>query len=450
MILIKKGRVIDPSQNIDEVLDLQVDKGKIAKIGKNIKCNGEKVIYAQGLVISPGFIDMHTHIREPGREDEEDILSASMAGVKGGYTSITAMPNTNPVIDNKSVVDYILKKADVVGLCHIYPVGAISKGIRGEELSEMGEMASSGAVAFSDDGNCLTQAGLARRAMEYAKIFHLPLILHEEEKNLTRDGQINEGYYSTILGLTGMPNLAEEIMIARDISLAELTGAKIHITHLTTKKSVELIREAKKKGLDISCDVTPHHLTLTEECLISYDTNLKVNPPLRASLDIASLKQGLKEGIIEAIATDHAPHAEEEKECEFDRAAFGMIGLETAFPLLLTELVEKKILTLIELIRKLTSGPAQILSLSRGTLRPGNDADITIFDPEARIKVDVNSFASKSKNSPFHGWDLKGKILCTITGGKIVYNQLRKVNEKEYRYQEIATTLTDQRLKTKD
>lgn len=422
-LLIKGGRVIDPAQKIDQVADLLIEDGKIASLGKNIKSSKAKTIEAKGMIAIPGLIDMHAHLREPGREDEETIASGLRAAVAGGFTSVCCMPNTKPPIDNASVVEMVLEKATEANKASLFVVGAITKNRRGEEISEMADLIKAGVVAFSDDGNCVSQSNVMRRALEYSKMFEVPLIAHAEDKSLSALGQMNEGFYSTLLGLKGMPKEAEETIVARDLILTELTGGKVHFTHLSSKGSVELVRQAKKKGLRVTTDVTPHHLVLTEEALSNYDTNLKVNPPLRSKQDREALIEGLRNGTIDAIATDHAPHSLEEKEREFDSASFGMIGLETALALVLTELVDKNKLSLSQAIAKMTTNPAKILNLLKGTLTKGKAADITIFQPSAEFEVKAEEFKSKSINSPFVGWKLKGKVEYVLVGGRLVVKE---------------------------
>lgn len=420
-LLIKGGRIIDPANQRDEVADLLVEEGKIIRLEKEIEAKGAQVIEAKGKIVAPGLIDVHTHLREPGYEYKETIATGTKAAARGGFTTIFCMANTNPVVDNKSVVEFILKRAREEGVVNLFPVGALSKNLEGKELAEIGEMKKAGIIALSDDGNCLENAYLLRRGMEYAKMFNLPVISHCEDKALAEEGVMNEGYNSTLLGLKGIPGQAETIIVFRDISLAELSGCRLHIAHLSSAQSVELVRQAKKKGKKISCEVTPHHFTLTDSALKEYDTNLKVNPPLRTEEDLKAILEGLKDGTIDLIASDHAPHALEEKEVEFDYAPFGMIGLETALGLVITKLVNNKILSISEALAKLTSNPARIFGLDKGSLSIGADADVTIIDKNLEWVVDREKFASKSKNSPFGGWKLKGKAVKTIVGGEVVF-----------------------------
>ncbi|NVM56990.1 MAG: dihydroorotase [Desulfobacterales bacterium] len=384
-----------------------------------------ELIDASGKIVTPGLIDMHVHLREPGHEYKETIETGCLAAAYGGFTAICCMPNTVPVNDNQSVTDYILKKAKTAGTVRVYAVGAISRGLRGESLAEYGEMNAAGVVALSDDGNPVMNAHLMRRALEYAKGFGLLIISHCEDRNLTANGVMNEGVTATRLGLAGTPNATETVMVARDIALCELTGAPLHIAHVSAEGSVRLIREAKARGLPVTAETAPHYFSLTEEAIINYDTNAKVNPPLRTARDGDAVRQGLADGTIDVIATDHAPHSSVEKELEFDAAANGMIGLETSLPLSL-KLVEMNLLSPRELVAKMSINPARILNLDYIGLKPGNPADLTIIDPEKKFTVDANTFRSKSRNTPFNGWELKGKAVLTMVGGKIVFDEAQQ------------------------
>jgi len=425
-LLICGGRIIDFASGLDRVGDIYIKGKRIVRIeikkGKRKIKYGtdERVIDARDKIVCPGLVDMHTHLREPGREDEETIYTGSDAAVAGGFTSICCMPNTEPPIENQESVNFIYEKAKSA-LCKIYPIACITKGQKGEELTEMADLKNAGAVAVSDDGKPVSNSRIMRHALEYSKMIDLPLVSHCEDLNLSSEGAMHEGFVSTVLGIKGIPSSAEEIMVARDIMLAEFTGGKLHIAHVSTSEAVDFIREAKKKKMKLSCEVTPHHFTLTDEAIKTFDTNFKVNPPLRTKKDVEMVKKGLKDGTVDVIATDHAPHSIEEKEVEFDAAPFGMIGLETALSLVITELIERKVLTWKDAIAKMSYNPAKILKLDAGELKVGGPADITIIDPELEWAVDLNQFRSKSKNSPFGGWKLKGRAWMTIVGGKIVY-----------------------------
>lgn len=421
-LLIRNGRLIDPVAKRDGVYDILCSNGKIQKIGRGLKESFEDLIDAKGFVVSPGFIDLHTHLREPGYEYKESIRTGTKAAAAGGFTTILCMANTFPVNDNAVITEIIVKKGREEGIVNLLSVGAISRGLEGRTLADIGQMKEAGIVGISDDGRCVMDSALMRKAMQYARGFGLLVISHAEDENLSGSGSINEGIVATELGLSGSPNAAEEIIVARDIALAELTRARLHIAHLSTRISLELVRAAKKRGVAVTCEVTPHHLTLTDEAVRGYNTNASVRPPLRSVEDLKALKKGLKEGVIDVIATDHAPHASFEKEVEFDKAAHGISGLETALPVCL-KLVEERVIRLPDLIRLMSSNPAAILGLKgKGTLREGADADITIFDPNEKVKIDAARFRSKGRNTPFHGWNLKGRVKATVVGGETVYN----------------------------
>jgi dihydroorotase len=417
-LLIKNGRVIDPAQGIDEVMDVACAKGKIEKVAKGIKPQGKPhIIDASDKIVCPGFIDSHCHLREPGREDEETIESGAAAAVAGGYTTIMAMPNTTPCLDTGPLVAFVFNKGKETPIS-VFPIGAITKNREGKELTEMADLAENGAAAFSDDGNCVADNRVLRRGLEYAKMLDRPLIDHPEELTLARNGVMNEGKISTLLGLPGIPREAEEIAVFRDITLASLTKSRIHLAHLTSAGSITLLRQAKKKGVPVTAEVTLHHLILTEESVKGYHTNTKVSPPLRTGDDVKSLRNAIKDGIIEVIVTDHAPHSREEKETDFENAAFGIIGFETALPLLLRLTAD---IPLSVLIACLTSNPARIFRFTdRGSFKKGLRADITIFDPKEEWTLTEAVIKSRSKNTPFLGEKMKGRVCRTICSGKIV------------------------------
>jgi dihydroorotase len=421
-ILIKGGRVIDPATKHDGVTDLLLVDGRVQDLGKNLGVpDGAEQLDAKGLVVSPGFVDLHVHLREPGREDAETIASGARAAVAGGFTSVCAMPNTDPVCDNQAAVGFVLKQAREAKTARVYPIGAVSLGQKGEQMTEFGEMVAAGAVAVSDDGKPVATAHLMRTALEYARTFGIPVIDHCEDRSLAEGAAMHEGQVSTRLGLKGMPRSAEDLIVARDILLAELTGGHVHLAHMSTAGSARLIREAKSRGVNVTAEVTPHHLTLTDVCCEGYNTNAKMNPPLREEADVEAMRQALKDGTIDCIATDHAPHPYDAKEQEFDYAPFGVVGLETALGIAMVELVERGTLTLPELVRCLTTAPADIAHLPAGTLARGAAADVTVFDPAATWTVDPAFFFSKSRNTPFAGKALKGQVRYTIVGGRVVH-----------------------------
>ena len=417
-LLIKNGRVLDPAAGVDAVQDLLVTDGRIARSGKDLPAPiGGETVDATGKVVCPGFIDIHTHLREPGHEYKETVASGTRAAAAGGFTAVCCMANTVPVNDNHAVTDYILAKARVEGVVRVYPIGAVTKNLDGTQLAELAEQAEAGCVAFSDDGKCVMNALLYRRAMEYALPFGTPIISHAEDGDLARDGVMNEGLVSTELGLGGQPAAAEEVMIARDIVLAELTGAHVHIAHVSTAGAVRMVREAKARGVHVTCEVTPHHLLLTDEAVRSFDPNTKMAPPLRSKRDVEALQEALADGTIDGIATDHAPHALSEKEDEFAEAQNGIVGLETAVCVLLDRLVRPGRIDLATLVARLSPGPARLLNLPGGSLGPGAPADITILDLERPWTVDPMRFRSRSRNTPFAGWTGTGAPWMTIVGG---------------------------------
>jgi len=425
-LVIKSGRVIDPANSLDEPKDLLIHKGRIKAIESPGSISfeaGEKpsVIDAKGCVVCPGLIDMHVHFREPGFEYKETITSGCQSAAAGGFTSVAVMPNTNPVNDTRAVTEHILSLARAEGIINVYPIAAITQKLEGERLSEMADLKDAGAIAFSDDGRPVISNELMRRAFEYSKMFKLPLIQHSEMLDLTEGGCMNEGMVSTELGLKGMPTEAEDIMVYRDIALLEKTGGRLHVAHISSKNSVDLVRQAKSRGLSVTCEVAPHHFTLTDEAVRGYDTNTKMSPPLRAIDDVEAIKEGLRDGTIDIIATDHAPHDIADKQVEYQNACFGIVGLETALPLSL-KLVDEKILSMGDVIKKLTSTPADIFNLKAGSLSLGNEADILIFNPNLEYSIDISKFHSKSKNSPFDGWKVKGKVIHTLVKGKTAYS----------------------------
>jgi dihydroorotase len=421
-ILIKGGRVLDPVQHIDDTLDVLIEDGKITNIGKSIDAAGAETIDARGKLVTPGLIDIHVHLRDPGYEYKEDIVTGSRAAAAGGFTSVACMPNTNPVNDNKAVTLYILRKAAEEGCVNVFPIGSITKGLKGESLAEMGELKDAGCLGVSDDGKPVVNGELMRRALEYARPFGLTVISHAEDHSLVGEGVMNEGFVATELGLKGIPWVAEDAAVARDVMLAEFAGARLHVAHVSTRGAVEIVRAAKQRGVRVTCEATPHHFTLTDEAVRGYNTNAKMNPPLRGADDVAAVRAGLADGTIDAIATDHAPHHLDEKNVEFNIALNGIVGLETALPLSL-RLVEDGVLLLKDAIARLTIGPARALGIPRGTLEVGAAGDVTIIDPELKWTVAAEKLLSKSKNTPFDGWKLKGAATHTIVGGKIVYQR---------------------------
>jgi dihydroorotase len=422
-LLIKGGRVIDPSQKLDDTLDVLVENGIVKEIGKGLAAPaGAEIIDASGNYVVPGLIDMHVHLRDPGLEYKEDIVSGTRAAAAGGFTSVCCMPNTKPTIDNKAIASYIINKAKAEGFANVFPVGSITYGLSGDRMSEMGELKEAGCVAVSDDGKPVNNPELMRRALEYARGMGILVITHAEELSLVGEGVMNEGFTSTEIGLKGIPRIAEDIATARDVMLAEYTRSPIHIAHVSTEGSVRIIREAKARGVQVTCETAPHYFTLTDDAVRGYNTNAKMNPPLREAADVAAIKAGLKDGTIDAIATDHAPHHIDEKDVEFDVAMNGIIGLETSLPLSL-KLVEEGVLNLNQLIEKMSCNPSNILGLNRGALKAGSVADITLIDPAAEWTVDADKLASKSKNSPFLGWKVKGAAACTVLSGRVVHKR---------------------------
>ena len=421
-LLLRGGRVIDPSQGLDATRDVLLMEGVVAEVGTALGTpDGVEIVEARGLVVAPGLIDIHVHLREPGREDVETVASGARAAAAGGFTAVCAMPNTDPVTDNQAAVAFIVKQAAAAGAARVYPIGAISLGQKGLQLAEFGELVAAGAVAVSDDGHPVVSSHLMRMALSYARAFGIPVADHCEDPTLKGHGVMHEGVVSARLGLHGIPAAAEEIMVARDLLVAELTGGHIHLCHMSTRGSVDLIRHAKARGVRVTAEVTPHHFTLTHEACEGYNTNAKMNPPLREAADVEALRGALKDGTIDVIATDHAPHHYDAKEREFDDAPFGILGLETALGLALTELVGTGVLSLPELIERMSTKPARVFDLPGGTLRRGTAADVVMLDPAARWTVDAERFFSQSRNTPFGGRELTGRVVRTVVGGQTVF-----------------------------
>jgi dihydroorotase len=422
-ILIRGGRLVDPAAGRDEVADLLIESGKIRKVGRISEVGVDREIDARGLIVSPGWIDMHVHLREPGA-GEETIRSGAEAAVAGGVTSVACMPNTEPPLDSEASAEYVLLQAARAGMANVYPIAAVTKGRKGEELTEMGRLSRAGAVAFSDDGAPVSSAELMRRALEYSAMFDKPIINHCQDLDLSRNGVMHEGEVSVRLGLAGIPSESEEIMVSRDIALAAMTGGRLHLAHLSTSGSLEAVRRAKARGLPITCEVAPHHLVLGDEAVARYDADAKMYPPLRTESDRQALIEGIMDGSIDAIATDHAPHFKERKDLGFEEAPFGIVGLETLLPLVVTLFIHERKMSWRDLVSRVTAAPARILGLSgsKGTLAAGSDADIALIDPDREWTIDKNKFRSRSRNTPFHGWKVKGKAVCTLVGGEVKYD----------------------------
>ncbi len=419
-LLIQGGHVIDPGR-VNGVADVLIENGTISAVGPALTAPaGATVIQAKGQLVLPGFVDLHVHFREPGFEYKETIQSGTAAAVAGGFTTVCAMPNTNPVNDNQAVTEFMLERAKAAGNAHLYPIGAITKKSEGKELAEIGDLRRAGCVAISDDGKPVMNSLVMRRAMEYARAFDVPVVDHCEDLHLSEGGCMNEGLVSTELGLPGIPSAAEDVMVARNVSLAELTGARLHLAHISTAGSVRMVREAKARGLKVTAEACPHHFTLTEELTRGYNTHAKMNPPLRTMQDVQAIKEGLRDGTIDVIATDHAPHATQEKQQEFTEAPFGIVGLETALSLTLA-LVDEGVLTLESAVDKLATAPAKAFSLNAGTLAVGAPADVAIVDPNREWQVDPSRFRSKSRNTPFAGWKVKGRVTTTLVSGRVVF-----------------------------
>ncbi|MBD3380209.1 MAG: amidohydrolase family protein [Candidatus Omnitrophica bacterium] len=417
-IIIRNGRLVDPKNGVDEKIDIFIDKGKVQKTGKNLKDKAGTEIDAEGKIVAPGLVDMHTHLREPGREDKETIETGARAAIAGGFTTVCAMPNTEPPCDTRALAEYIIEKAERTKLATVLPIGAITKGRKSEQLTEMAELREAGCAAFSDDGDSVKSAALMRRALEYASMLGALVISHCEDRDLAGDGVMNEGYWSTLLGMKPIPREAESLIVERDVCLAERADARLHIAHISTAESVEIVRRAKKQGLKISAEVTPHHFSLTDAELKSYDTAFKVNPPLRTEKDILALKKGLKDGTIDVIATDHAPHLENEKEMEFDHAPFGMTALETALSLSVENLLTEGLLDWPGLIRLLSVNPCRLLGYGRGSLEEGAVADVVVIDPSAKWVYEKEKVFSKATNSPFLGKKMTARVTDVIVSGR--------------------------------
>ncbi len=426
-LLIESGRVVDPSRNVDGLLDVLVEDGVIRALAPNLGASSRsdyaRVIDAKGLVVVPGLVDMHVHFREPGNEEEETVASGSAAAVAGGFTSVAAMPNTDPAVDNQAAAEFQVNQGRRAAKARVYPIGAITKGRKGEELSEMGGMVRGGAVGFSDDGSPVRNAEVMRRGLLYAKMFDRVVIDHAEDPDLAGRGVMHAGLVSMILGLPGKSSASEEVMVARDITLAEITGARLHVAHVSTRGSVDLVRRAKARGVKVTCEAAPHHFSLTDESVRTFDSNFKMNPPLRTADDVQAVIEGLKDGTVDAIASDHAPHTREAKGVEFQDAPNGVLGLETNVPVAYTRLVEERGLSLARFVELLSWGPARILGIPAGTLAPGAAADVTILDIETPWTIDVETFQSRSRNCPFHGWPVRGRAAHTLVGGKVVFER---------------------------
>jgi dihydroorotase len=423
--ILKGGRVVDPANGRDGAFDVLIEDGRIRRVARDLPADGAEVLEIQrGWIVAPGLIDIHVHLREPGQEHKETVATGTASAVAGGFTAVACMPNTDPVNDHAGITQFILKKAAEAGLARVYPIGAVSVGSRGDQLAELGEQKAAGCVAFTDDGRPVATALLMRRALEYAGMLGVPIIDHCEDPSLKGDGVAHEGFFASQLGLRGIPGEAESIMVERDVSLAELAGAHVHIAHMSARQSLRAVRAGKARGVRVTCEVSPHHFTLTDEALdgpVKYDTNLKMNPPLRASEDRDAMLEGIADGTVDLIATDHAPHHADEKMVEFDRAPFGIVGLETAVPIVFDRLVHTGRISLARMIELLSVNPARVMNLPGGSLSEGDPADITILAPDLPVTVDASALKSKSKNTPFDRWRLKGGVVATIVNGRVVY-----------------------------
>jgi dihydroorotase len=423
--LLKGGRVVDPAHGIDGAFDVLIDGDRIAKVGRGLPVDGAEVLeIPPGLVVCPGFIDMHVHLREPGQEHKETVATGTAAAVAGGFTAVACMPNTDPINDDANVTTYIVKKAREAGLARVYPIGAVSRGSQGEFLSDIAELKAAGCVALSDDGRPVATALLMRRALEYAGMFGMPIIDHCEDPSLKGEGVAHEGYQASTLGLRGIPGAAEAVMVERDVLMSEITGGSVHIAHMSARASLRAVRKGKEAGIRVTCEVAPHHFVLTDEWLaspVAYDTNVKMNPPLREAADRDAMLDGIRDGTVDVIATDHAPHHYDEKQVEFDRAPFGIVGLETAVPLSLDRLVHAGVIPLARLVELLSVNPARILRVPGGSLAEGGPADVTIVAPDLSVRIEAAKMRCRSKNTPFDGWELRGGVAATIVGGRVVY-----------------------------
>ena len=429
-LLLKGGRVVDPANRVDGTLDLLIEDGRIARVGRDLPVEGADVYdVPSGAIVAPGLIDIHVHLREPGQEHKETVATGTASAVAGGFTAVACMPNTDPVNDHAGITQFILKKAAEAGLARVYPIGAVSIGSKGEQMAELGEQKAAGCVGFSDDGHPVRTALLMRRALEYAGMLGVPVIDHCEDPSLKADGVAHEGFYASTLGLRGIPGVAESLMVERDVSLAELTGAPVHIAHMSARQSIRAVRAGKERGVAVTCEVAPHHFTLTDEALnghVKYDTNLKMNPPLREQADVEAMLAGIVDGTVDVLATDHAPHHLDEKMVEFDRAPFGIVGLETAVPLVFDRLVHRGLIGIGRMIELLSVNPARIIKVPGGSLAAGAPADITVLAPDMKVTVRAPQLRSKSKNTPFDGWEFRGGVAATIVGGRIVYRSDRE------------------------
>ena len=417
-ILIKGGRVIDPSQAIDGIMDVLLSNGKVEKIAPKITRKEAEVFDASNMLVTPGLIDMHVHLREPGLEDEETIASGSAAAVNGGFTTCCAMPNTDPAVDDEAGAEFVLRQAERADLAYVFPIGAVTRGRGGTELAEIGQLSRGGAVAFTDDGFPVSNARIMRLALTYAKMFDKPIISHAEDLELSGPGVMNEGYVSMLLGLPGIPPASEQVCVSRDCILAELTGARLHVAHVSTACTVEIIRQAKARGVPVTSETAPHYISLTDECIRTFDTNFKMNPPLRTADDVEAVKKGIVDGTIDVLISDHAPHATQEKEVEFSLAPFGIIGMESSLPVFIKELITPGVLSWPKMLAMMTVNPARLLALDKGTLVDGADADVTIIDPQVKWTIRSGDFKSKSRNCPFDGWEVTGRAEAVIVGGK--------------------------------